>query len=204
MFDKIRAFFFYVTTPIQVFLQRVGKSEPLISFAQAEKCLDLAKPGDILLSYESGRPTSIFIKGFYDHAAIVTHKKTVMEAVGNKFVNNKNIGGVREVNLSEWLYKKDSICLIRPVYANQKLNYNLLASKAVMFYRGLGYDYNFKFGNETVYCSELVYAAYLKNDLDFMVHISANREILPMDYYSACFDSHRLGMFFQIIYEVRN
>lgn len=210
MLDKLRALFFFIVTPIQIFMQRIGKHEPLVTSEQVEKCLALIKPGDILLSYESGRPTSIFIKGYYDHAALVTNGKTVMEAVGDNFIKNgksrKNLGGVRQVNLSEWLYKKDSICVIRPVYDSKKykLNFNLLASKSVMFYEGLGYDYSFAYGNERVYCSELVYASYLKNDGLFMNHTPITKEILPMDYYSACIESHRPDMLFQIIFEVRN
>lgn len=229
--SKIRNLFLWIFTPIQKILQRSGKQEPLISFDQAEKCIDLIKPGDILLSYESGRPTSALIRGFYDHAAIITSKYTVMEAVGDRFIflekyslwkrikfyikkffirkqtlKTKNIGGVRQTGLAEWLYKKDSVCVIRPIYNQDKikLNVNLLASKAVFFYEGLGYDYSFSFGNETVYCSELVYASYLKYDPKFMNHIPYNEEILPMDYYSACINSGREEMFFQIIYEARN
>jgi hypothetical protein len=229
MFDRLRALFFCITTPLQIFMQRVGRQEPLMMADKVDRCLDLVKPGDILLSYESGRPTSYLIKGYYDHAAIVTHKKTVMEAVGNKYIfledyswleimtdyfriklgqnsklKRRNLGGVREVDLSEWLYKKDSVCIIRPVYKSSKFNFNLLASKAVMFYKGLGYDYSFTFGNLLVYCSELIYASYLKNDLNFMTHIRYDKEILPMDYYAACSDSHRDDMFFQIIFEARN
>lgn len=210
MLLKIKSLFLWLTTPFQKFLQQVGNQEALMTNEQVDRCLQLIQDGDILLSYESGRPTSIFIKGYYDHAALVTAKKTIMEAVGDYFVKDyrvkKNLGGVRQVDLEEWLFKKDSVCIIRPVYDSEKhkINHNKIASRSVFFYEGLGYDYNFKYGNETVYCSELVYASYKKNDLMFMYHIPENKEILPNDYYTACFESKRSDMFFQIIYEARN
>lgn len=211
MLLKIKALFLWLTTPLQKFLQRVGNQEALMSPEQVDRCIQLIEPGDILLSYESGRPTSFFIKGYYDHAALVTAKRTVMEAVGDYYIKNprgtkKNFGGVRQVDLEAWLFKKDSVCIIRPVYDSEKhkIDHNKLASRSVFFYEGLGYDYNFKFGNEYIYCSELVYACYKKIDLMFMHHIPDNKEILPNDYYTACFESQRSEMFFQIIYEARN
>ena len=46
-------------------------------------------PGDILLSYESGRLTSPFIKGQFKHAAIVSDDLYVIEAVGDGIVTGK-------------------------------------------------------------------------------------------------------------------
>lgn len=206
MFAELKYFFLWLVTPVQKYLQRSGKQEPLVTAEQVERAVELIKDGDIVLSYETGRPTSILIDGYYDHAAIITSKKTVMESVGDRFINGKNTGGVRQVNLVSWLTKKDSFCVIRPVYDKNKTraNINKLASETVFSFEGLAYDYQFKRGNETVYCSELVYISYLRHDKRFLYHIPKNTEILPMDYYALCLDSRRADMFFQIVYEARN
>lgn len=219
----------WVTTPIQKFLQRRGNQEPLMSSDQVEMCYKLIQDGDIVLSYEQGRPTSVLIKGFWDHATIVTIRKTIMEAVGDKFIyledysffeilfdwigalfgvpsklKRRNIGGVREVSLREWLFKKDSVCVIRPIYKKsvRKKDINKNASGRALGYKGLDYDYQFTIGAEKVYCSELVYLCYAAFDADFMSHIDG--EILPIDYYNMCFDSPRKDLFFKVVVEVRN
>lgn len=207
---SVKSFILWLFTPIQKLLQRMGSQESLMTSEQVERCLGLIQEGDILLSYEKGRPTSVLIKGFYDHAAIVTIRETVMEAVGDSWIydgddKKYNRGGVREVDLREWLFKKDSVCIVRPLYkkkTKRKSDVNKNASDRALGYKGLDYDYQFQIGAEKVYCSELVYLCYAAFDPDFMNHIDG--EILPIDYYKMCFDSPREDMFMSLIIEVKN
>jgi hypothetical protein len=90
MSDQIKFAFLWLITPIQKWLQRIGRQESLINSDQVGLIKSMIQPGDILLSYEKGRPTSLLIKGFYDHAAILSHQMTVIEAVGDKFIDGKN------------------------------------------------------------------------------------------------------------------
>lgn len=202
--DQIKYAFLWLVTPFQKALQRLGRQEALINSDQVELIKSLIQPGDIGLSFEKGRLTSWAVRGFYDHAVIVTDILTVMEAVGDKFIDGKNIGGVREVALDEWLYKKDSVCILRPIYKNTfiKTDPNQRAAMSAIKYHGKSYDYQFKKNNENVYCSELVYLCYLEHDPDFMQHIDG--EILPIHYYEQCFDSTRDDMFIKMIIEVKN
>lgn len=192
----------WLLTPIQKFLQRIGRQESKITKEQVEGIKCLAKPGDILLSFEYGRPTSIFIKGFFDHATILTNQGTIMEAVGDKFLNNVNIGGVREVDFEEWLYKKDYVAVIRPFYSNGDF-INRLAAKESLAYKGRGYDYTFEIGSEKLYCSELPYICYKSHDPLFMSWIDNNQEILPQMYYDLTEDLPRSGITFKLIYDTR-
>lgn len=164
--------------PFQMWLQRRGYVENSFTEADIQRMYDTLKPGDILGSYESGRPTSMFIKGEYDHSAMVTDKKEVIEAVGDKFINGKNVGGVRIVPLKEWLWKKNH------VYAMRHKN-SLVAERASRSYYtlvGMDYDYWFDRGNEKMYCSEIPYVCYHQHDQNFLSNVPKNKDILPIDY----------------------
>lgn len=159
-------------------MQKLGRSEPLMTYDQAIQILNMACEGDILLSYESQRLTSSFIKGYYKHAAIISSKMTVIEAVGS---------GVREVEVIEWLLDKDSVALLRPIYDSNIINKQAAATS--LYYKGFSYDYSFSLVDERVYCSELIYLCYIKYDSKFLDHIDHN-DILPNEYYEACFDQN--------------
>lgn len=193
----------------QIWLQRQGRRETIMTGMHVTLIRSQAQAGDILLSYEDQRATSKFIRGEFDHAAIITDKMTVMEAVGDFWVpiigaqketflekisrilfdkvnKNKmaNLGGVREVDLDEWLWKKDHVVLIRPVMSCPIIN--TIAAKNAYKYKGFGYDYGFEMGGETVFCSELEYSCYYPADNSFMDHLPADKEILPIQYLEAC------------------
>lgn len=197
---KIKSFILSILKPFQVILQRLGRQDSKVTAQQVKDIQDLAQPGDIVLSFEYGRLTSILIKGFFDHAAIVSSKMNIVEAVGDNFVDNKNIGGVREVDFEEWLYKKDYVAVVRPVYAVGNI-VNKEAAAACLYYLGKNYDYQFKIDNETIYCSELVYLSYISFDKDFMSHIKY--EILPQEYYDMTKQMPGKKMYFELIYDSR-
>lgn len=155
-------------------MQKLGRSEPLMDRKSVDVALQIIKEGDILLSYEKQRFTSLFIKGKYKHAAIVSPKLTVIEAVGE---------GVREVDLEEWLFLMDSVAIVRPEFNNHTINY--LASCNAMTYIGRKYDYTFSSGNDEIYCSELVYLCYKKEEPSFLNGYEKH-EILPELYRDLC------------------
>lgn len=144
----------------------------------------------------------MFIPGPLDHAIIVTTTKTVMEAVGDKYENGKNIGGVREVPLRGFLTKKDEFVVIRPVYINNE-DINKRAAAHSRIFKGCNYDYQFRMDNENVYCSELVYLCYRKFDEKFMEHISFYDQILPDEYLKLVSNSKRDDLKFEIIIDTR-
>lgn len=164
--------------PVQIFIQRLGYIENSFTEADVEYMYALCQAGDILGSYESGRFTSMFIKGEYDHIAMVTDDKMVVEAVGDKFVNGINFGGVRKVPLKEWIWKKNHIFIMR----HKTYGIGTKASKSYYTLIGMSYDYTFDRGNEKMYCSEIPYVCYHTHDQYFLSNVPATKEILPIDY----------------------
>jgi len=200
----------WIFTPFQKALSKSGHQEPDISEELIDNCVKSSEPGDIILTYETGRPTANFIRGPMDHAAIITDLGTVMEAVTDRFVQDlltksmTNIGGVREVTLKPFLCRKNQFVIIRPVYKDIDRKINVSAGTYSRTYKGRGYDHQFRIDNEKVYCSELVYLSYRRFDQKFMEHISIYDEILPDDYLKLTTDSKRDDLKFQIIYDTRN
>jgi uncharacterized protein YycO len=177
---KIKHLILWLLIPFQKWVQRLGYVENSFTQEDIDRMYDTLKPGDILGSYESGRFTSMFIKGEYDHSAMVTDTKEVIEAIGDKYVNGINVGGVRLVPLKEWLWKKNHI------YAMRHKN-NMIAEKASKSYYTLlnmKYDYTFDRGNEKMYCSEIPYVCYNQHDPNFLSNVPSDKEILPIDYLS--------------------
>lgn len=148
-------------------MQEIGRDETRITRYQVDQCLLYIQEGDILLSYERQRITSLFIKGFWSHAAIISSKKTVVEAVKPK---------VKEVDLEEWLFKKDYVCIIRPLCEEY---IRKIAAANSLYYLGKDYDYTFSLDNMQIYCSELVYLCY-KDYEDF--NLGKKDDILPEAY----------------------
>ena len=161
-----------------MWLQRRGYIENDFTVEIITKLISMIKAGDVLLSYESGRWTSLFIKGEWDHAAIVDHNLYVVEAVGDNFVNGINKGGVRKVKLEEWLWKKNHIAILR----YDDFTISRCAANFCKGFLGKNYDYTFSSENETLYCSELVYASYYPYIHGFLDFVPKNKEILPIDY----------------------
>jgi uncharacterized protein YycO len=201
MLKRIKAWILSSTIPLQKWVQQQGRLETVITKSIVDRIQMLAQPGDILLSYEAQRWTSRLIKGFYDHATIVSSRGSVVEAVGDlykrhprarwwhlrgEWIRNEdgskmNFGGVREVPLEEWLYKKDYVAVIRVDHASAHI-----AGMNALKYVGKGYDYKFSHDNEEVYCSELPYLSFRTDWKEFLIEVPDNKEILPQMYYDLC------------------
>lgn len=181
--SKIKALILWLSIPFQKWIQRRGRRETIMTKELVDNLLSIIRPGDILLSYEAQRWTSWLIKGFYDHAAIVSRKGTVVEAVGDRFIKGVNLGGVREVSLTEWLYKKDYVAVVRVELPRYLIT---CAADDSLGYVGKSYDYSFSHGNEQIYCSELPYLCYRKQWPRFLIEIHEDEEILPQMYWDLC------------------
>ena len=175
---KLKHLLLNLLTPFQKFIQRLGYIENNFTVEDVDYMAELCQAGDILGSYESGRFTSMFIKGEYDHIAMVTDDMMVIEAVGDKFVNGINFGGVRKVPLKEWIWKKNHIFIMR----HKTYGIGTKASKSYYTLIGMSYDYTFDRGNEKMYCSEIPYICYQQHDQYFLSNVPATKEILPIDY----------------------
>ena len=165
--------------PVQIWIQGLGHVESGFTKEYIDYLLMTIKPGDILGSYESGRFTSWFIKGDFDHIAIVNNDLYVVEAVGDSIdIFGKNHGGVRKVKLEEWLWKKTHVFVVRHYVESVALAASIECNKFV----GKNYDYSFDNHNETFYCSEIPYASIKPFFESIFENVPKNKAILPIDY----------------------
>jgi len=191
--STLRDIILWLAIPFQKLLQKWSRPEPEMTREQVDLVLNKIIPGDLLVSYEGGRLTSPFIKGIWDHLVVITDNVKVIEAVSPK---------VRIQDTEEWLFKKKGVALIRYTKETQ-INGEPIQYKVSQFVKKFinwPYDYLFKYGNTSAYCSEIGYLSYLEYDKDFMMH-KKGREILPQDFYDA---AQKSLSNLKIIAEVRN
>lgn len=177
-------------------IQRIGYVEPRLTEEEIEHLVSIIKPGYTIGSYEQLRITSVFIKGEYDHVAMVTENKDVVEAVGDEWYNSfgkkltvietyiyrmmkrpiKNYGGVRRVGLRAWLYRKHDIFIAK--HNDDKVCE--AAGKYCVKIKG-NYDYAFKQGDKNYSCVEICKESYASADYKFM---AGNKMPLPVHFMS--------------------
>lgn len=163
--------------------------------------LKLAKPGRILLSHEDNRPSNLLIKGYWDHAAIICRDGFVMEAVGDQFDDDgKNIGGVREVDLEQWLYQKDDVCLIDE--RNSSDTTKSLAGANSFSFKGLGYNYAFNLLDvRKMFCSGLVWHCWhIENPLFMSSILKRSSTIIPQDFFNVA----KANVHLSVLYDSRD
>ena len=144
-----------------IFIQPVIRLSNRINwrFGRAYRCshldtghfLPALTPGMIILSHKDYEFTNFFISGYWTHSAIVTEDIHVIEAVGK---------GVIRTRLKDFISTVDDFIVLRPVsYETQDMR---KAGEHVIKY--LGYPYNFYFvpSKKYVYCSELIFRAYIE------------------------------------------
>lgn len=146
----MRRWLLQLSVPIQKLMQKMHPPERMISykFVKTFTYVDWdanLQDGDVLLSREKWHFTNIFIPGFWSHAAVFA-SGGVFEAVGE---------GVGEVDLFEWLYKKDYVMILRPTFLGDRARVAMFVLKQ----KGKPYDFKFSSGIKAWYCSELVYKA---------------------------------------------
>lgn len=215
--NHVKHFLLWLFIPVQKWFSRRGNQESKITKDAVDEIMNRAQGGDILLSFEFGRPTSLGIPGEWDHTAMINDVLDVVDAVGdlfiyksyslkdyildffrkNKKVKRINIGGVRKTPLEKWLYNMDGVALIRPITPNP--DHNMMAAKRCNQFVGLGYDYIFTIGGEKIYCSELPYVSYIKDFPSFLWYHKGD-EILPQYYRDMCDERPQ---HFQLIYEFK-
>lgn len=204
MLNKLLYFF----KPFQMLIQRIGYMEPLLDEEEIERLVSIIVPGDTLGGYQSARITSKFIKGEYDHVAMVTENKDVIEAVGDMWIDKngkllpvwkyylyrwlkrpmKNIGGVRRVGLRAFLYRMNHLFVAR----HNNKTVALLAANYATKIKG-NYDYGFREGDSKWSCVEVCKASYKSADPKFMY---GNKMPLPVHFLTdkdmtVIYDSYR-------------
>lgn len=112
------------------------------------KALELLKPGDIVLRKYVHYLDGYFIPGRYSHSSLYVGDGKIIHAVAD---------GVEYIDVIDFL-RCDGFCILRQDDEKE-------AEKAISFAkeqeaRKAKYDFDFKSGNDSYYCHELVATAY--------------------------------------------
>jgi hypothetical protein len=113
---------------------------------------DTIKPGMVILSHKKYEFTNLFIRGYWTHAAMVISEDIVVEAVSK---------GVIKKCLKDFISNLDDFRIIMPRHCDQED----MAKASEFVQKVVGYPYNFTFRSreDSYYCSELIYRAYLQD-----------------------------------------
>ena len=131
---------------------RIG--EPKLRGGDYTTALYLLRPGDVILSKEAWRPTNLLIPGKLKHAGVF---------VGNHGGESDAIAEAthpeaRMTNLVSVWQMASRVVILRPRFVRAEGAYD--AARRALSYIGTPYDVMFAHGEEAMYCSELVDAAY--------------------------------------------
>lgn len=129
-----------------------GDAHYKIKGKQSRNILDCLKPGDVLLRHYDKYISSLFIPGYYDHAAIY---------VGDGMVSHAIAEGVILEDILSFIRCDDVMVLRAPDDIHEEAS-TYAAGRAVRFVEDKA-EYDFDFDENTlnkIYCSELVYQCY--------------------------------------------
>lgn len=156
-------------------------SEKLITESDAAEIKRLVRPGMVILTHTIGAAGSntLLAGDFWKHVAIVAlDGVSVIEATSK---------GVIRTSLEYFLYSKDYAVVLMPTFAPVVEMY--AAARWAESQIGKPYDYEFKKGWESFYCSELATDAYMvatDSKSPFMRHdIMGVQTVKPQDFRGA-------------------
>jgi hypothetical protein len=113
---------------------------------------DCVRPGMVILSHKDYELTNLFIRGYWTHAAMAISEDTVVEAVSK---------GVIKKSLKDFISTLDDFRIIMPRHCGQDDMFK--ASEFVQKAVGFPYNFTFRSREDSYYCSELIYRAYLED-----------------------------------------
>ena len=156
-------------------------SHPRISAAEADAFIAGLEPGDIVLTNdEAATIWSVGIglvdgKGAFNHALLYQGDGRTLES---RVVTH----GVAEGDLKSVLEAKHFAVAIRPHYASPDEAAAVVGAARSMI--GVPYDFKFRFGDDSLYCSEFVYKSVREGapEVDFEKRFALGRVlVLPGD-----------------------
>ncbi len=180
---NIQAALLNVTSTVSPMLSHIHMpySRKLITGKDFRNIEAMAKPGQVILSKTNGELSNLFIPGFWSHAGIISPD-------GKHVIEAKTANTAKTDLVDFCMINKDYICLLDPVFLSDaaKLAAAIYAEEEEV---GLPYDFEMSLSNiKKLYCSELVYKAYLFADekIPFKPRSILGQEtIVPNDFWAA-------------------
>lgn len=140
--------------------------------SEVRKVLNEVREGDILFRRFDGYISSIFIPGFWTHVGLYLGNNRIAHAIGE---------GVVEEDILDFC-RTDHLALVRPsVDIDQTIKAKKLAIANINNHTQ--YDYEFKSGNNKVYCTEFVNNCYSGLYDSCFVEQYGNRVLIPDNMY---------------------
>lgn len=117
---------------------------------EIRQILNVIKKGDILLSRHDSYISSFFIPGYWSHAALYDGENNIYQSTGS---------GVGSEDILDFC-RTDNIVVFRIKTSSEKMVNNAITLAKELVSQNIGYDYDFKSGNDELYCSEFVDVCY--------------------------------------------
>lgn len=129
---------------------------PTMNGKKFSKIYEVAEPGDIILTIDRKKLTTVLIPGEFSHAGMVVSKDGVWETA--EMTHNH----YDKTCLFDMAKSSDRIVIMRPTLPQSVINDAIEKCKS---FEGADYDTSFSLGVEALYCSELIYESYENNSL---------------------------------------
>jgi len=130
------------------FWMSFGNTKYKVRGPEQRHVINIMKPGDMIFRRYDGYINSIFIPGYFSHAALIVDDKTIIHATTHDVVKEDILT----------FFRTDRIALAR-MTGTKKKNCTEAVQKALNV-EGTEYDFEFKSGNEEIYCFELCWEAW--------------------------------------------
>jgi hypothetical protein len=125
---------------------------------QFHQAVKIYQPGDILLSVDKKKLTSLLIPGVFTHASFAIAKNAPFEVAEMTHANYSRSC------LFDIFKEADRVVILRPEWDEY---YRSKAIEKCLSLQNATYDVSFSLGIESLYCSELVYQSDFERRLKF-------------------------------------